>query len=74
MTTTPIVPTAIAAVRPKKPNVIRPNTTPPPTAAQISKNTAITPVMGSSSKRAIVNSATADSTEQTNARLLTRSQ
>ncbi|MNT89330.1 hypothetical protein D3C72_2300400 [compost metagenome] len=74
MTATPIAPTVMATVRPRKPNAIRPSTTPPPMAAQISKKTATTPVMGSSSKRATENSTTADSTEQTKARLFTRSQ
>ncbi|KAG1252608.1 hypothetical protein G6F65_017843 [Rhizopus arrhizus] len=42
-TTTAIVPTMIATVRPRKPNAINPNTTPPPMAAQISKKTAMAP-------------------------------
>ncbi|KAG0920446.1 hypothetical protein G6F31_020718 [Rhizopus arrhizus] len=73
-TTTAIVPTMIATVRPRKPNAINPNTTPPPMAAQISKKTAMAPVIGSNSKRTMVNSATAASTDATKARLFTRSQ
>src|SRR5690554_1781908 len=73
-TTAVIKPMIKPAIRPKKPNAINPSTTPPPTAANSSKNMAIAPSIGSKSKRTTKNKTNETATEVVKAALVTRLQ
>ena len=70
----PITPTNIPTARPKKPNAIRPRTTPPPAAATNSKNPPTIPLSGRTSKRTMVKRTSPPITAQIKAALVTRFQ
>src|SRR5690554_3951363 len=69
-----MTPTIKPAMRPKKPKVIKPITTPPPTAAIISKKTAIAPSIGNQLKRTTEKKMNDIATDRVNAALVTRFQ